>query len=206
MIARKEPGHDRLAETPDEHPAETPDEHRADAPDDVRSRTRGSAGEFDRAASVDPPPDRAGRPLSKTLQSAFLHVVEGTESVHALLQVRADRTRIAVRRSVMIAIASILAAAALAPLILGGAVLFTIGVSQSMTHWLGDRAWLGNLVGGALILGLVAAFAWAAYARVVRRDFAKKLAKYQRMQRERESRSGRSEEPASKSSTAPERV
>jgi hypothetical protein len=190
MIAREETGHD----------------HQADTPDDGRSRTSGSEGELGGRSSVDPPSDRAGRALSETLQSALLHVVEGAESVQALLQVRADRTRIAVRRSVMIAIASILAAAALAPLILGGAVLFTIGVSQSVTHWLGDRAWLGNLVGGALILGLVAALVWAAYARVVRRDFAKRLARYQRMQRQRESRSGRSAEPATKSSTAPGRA
>jgi hypothetical protein len=130
------------------------------------------------------------RPASESLESAFSHAVELADHVHTLIQVRADRARIAVRRSVMIGVAIVLAAAALAPIIVGGSVLFTIGLAQSLTHFFGDRAWLGNLLGGALILGSIALCAWAAYARIARRELANKSAKYERMRREREVRFG----------------
>ncbi len=133
---------------------------------------------------------RVERPISESFQSAFSHVLEVVDHVQTLMQVRADRARIAVRRAVMIGVVIVLAAAALAPLIVGGSVLFTIGVAQSLTILFGDRAWLGNLIGGMLILGLVALCAWAGYARIARRDLAKKAAKYEHMRRVHEARFG----------------
>jgi hypothetical protein len=129
---------------------------------------------------------RTDRTRPEALRSALDHALKGAAHVHALLQVRADRTRIALRRSAMIAAAIVLAITALVPLIVGGAVLFTLGLSQSLSHWLGDRVWLGNLLGGIAIFALVGACAWLAYARIARRDFQAKLAKYRRMRRAKE--------------------
>ena len=130
------------------------------------------------------------RPISETFQSAFAHVLEIADHIQTLFQVRADRARLAVRRSVMIGVALVLAAVALAPIIVGGSVLFTIGVAQSLTLLFGDRVWLGNLLGGTLILGSVAFFAWAVYARIAKRELRNKAAKYDHMQRVREARFG----------------
>ncbi len=135
-------------------------------------------------------PAEETKTLAETLWSALSHALEGVGHMQTLMQVRADRTRLSVRRWATIAIASLLALTALVPLILGGVYLFVVGVAQSLTHALGDRAWLGNLLGGVLILGLVAGCAWIAYARLARSEFAKRVSKYERIQHENEARLG----------------
>jgi len=135
------------------------------------------------------------RPASESFESAFSHVVELADHVHTLFQVRADRAGLAVRRSVMIAVAIVLAAAALAPIIVAGSVLFAVGVAQGLARLCGDRVWLGNLLGGTLILGSIALLAGAAYARIAKRELNEKAAKYARMQRQREARLGPSGAP-----------
>jgi len=76
-----------------------------------------------------------------------------------------------------------------------GSVLFAVGVAQGLARLCGDRVWLGNLLSGTLILGSIALFAWAAYARIAKRELNDKTVKYARMQRQREARLGPSGTP-----------
>lgn len=110
--------------------------------------------------------------------------------MHTLLQVRADRTRLSLRRWVTIGFVAVLAAITLVPLILGGVVLFVMGLAQALGRWLGENAYLGNLVAGSVILGFLALAAWIAFARLSRSELAKKVAKYDRIQREHAARFG----------------
>jgi uncharacterized membrane protein len=110
--------------------------------------------------------------------------------MHTLLQVRADRTRLSIRRWVTIGFVALLAAITLVPLILGGVVLFEVGLAQALGHWLGENAYLANLAAGTLILGSLASFTWIVFARLSRSELAKKVAKYERIQREHAARFG----------------
>jgi uncharacterized membrane protein len=110
--------------------------------------------------------------------------------MHTLLQVRADRTRLSIRRWVTIGFVAFLAAITLVPLILGGVVLFVLGLAQALGRWLGENAYLANLAAGTLILGVLALFTWILFARLSRSELANKVAKYDRLKREHAARFG----------------
>ncbi len=117
------------------------------------------------------------------LRSAIAHGIEGAGYVETLLHVRKDRAQLALRKTITMVVAGLLAATAIIALILGGVVLLVAGVSQSFTHAFGDRQWLGNLVGGAVILAVIALAAWIVTAWIARRELARKTAEYAELER-----------------------
>lgn len=194
MIAGGTTGNSRSQSTPgDARPpagGTSPDAHlHADAASSFPPPHRARASE---STPATPPPSRPaiGRGVSESLKSAFAHVLEGADHFHTLLQVRADRTRLSLRRWVTIGFVGLLAAMTLVPVILGGVVLFEVGLAQALSHWLGESAYLANLGAGTLILGSVALITWIAVARLSRSELAKKVAKYERIQREHAARFG----------------
>jgi len=191
---------------------ETPDPVRGSPRDDGRlEREASSKTSGARRSSAAGDPDARGehakanrrRPAMDAWRSAFDHAVEAGGFVQTLLQVRADRSRLSLRKTVTLVAVALLSLTAIVPLILGGVVLLVLGVTQSLAHAFGDREWLGNLLGGALILSAIACAAWLVQARIARREFERKRARYEELRRRREARSGansnerpRSAEPA----------
>jgi len=137
----------------------------ADARSSARAATGGERSPFD------------------ALRGAIAHGIEAAGYVETLLRVRKDRAQLALRNTITMVVAGLLAATAIIALILGGVVLLVAGVSQSFTHAFGDRQWLGNLVGGAVILAVIALAAWIATAWIARRELARKIAEYADLER-----------------------
>jgi hypothetical protein len=117
------------------------------------------------------------------LRSAIAHGIEGAGYVETLFRVRKDRAELALRRTITMVVVGLLAATATIALILGAVVLIVAGVSQGFAHAFGERTWLGNLVGGAMILVVIALGAWIANASIARRELARKIAKYAELER-----------------------
>lgn len=80
-------------------------------------------------------------------------------SVRTLLELRAERRKLALRRFVERAALAALVAAIAGPLALAGVAWFVVGVSQALHVVFEGRPWLANMATGALIL-LSISVAW----------------------------------------------
>lgn len=95
-----------------------------------------------------------------------------------LLRISRRRRQLALRRWLERSARALLLMVAGVTLIIAGALRLVSGLSEGLAEGFGGRAWLGNLLGGALALGLVAAcVAWAHFARA-RREFQKRRSEY----------------------------
>jgi len=111
-------------------------------------------------------------------------------SVESLIEVKADRIRISVERSIVRATLGACAAVCLA-LWLGAAALSVLrGARGGLTALWGGNEWMGDLTGGLLAWAL-AAVAIAIHLRLSsRRELAKLKAKYERIRNRHDARTG----------------
>lgn len=135
-------------------------------------------------ARTNVPPSTTAGPESSPWISALGHFGEISRQVQTLFALRVERQKLLVRRWTHRVVIVAIVATALVPLILAGVSLFVLGLVQGMIELFDGRAWLGNLVTGVLILGVLALLGWAYSARVARRGLAKKVAKYGDIPRE----------------------
>lgn len=89
-------------------------------------------------------------------------------SVRTLLELRAERRKLAVRRFAERAALALLLAALAGPLALAGVAWFVVGVSQALHVVFEGRPWLANMATGALILAFLCGTWLVARARLRR--------------------------------------
>jgi len=111
-------------------------------------------------------------------------------SANGLIEVKADRVRLAMRHAVVtVVLASV--AALCAGIWLGAAALAAVrGLCGGFTALWGGRQWLGELCGGVLALALAAGLAALLLRLATRRELIRLEAKYERIR----NKSGTSED------------
>jgi len=143
---------------------------------EARHGTTAGGGNGRAGAPPLPEGDPAGSaaPLAGALEleRVLAHVAELAGHLRTLLALRAARRRLAVRRAVFLAVAVLLGAAALVPLIASGSTLLAEGLSQGLTELWGGSEWLGRLSAGAAILAGVAGLVAGAAGWISRRRLA----------------------------------
>ena len=97
--------------------------------------------------------DAAGPDLWAPL---LLQVDELREYFSYYLGARADLVRMRVRRLIIVALLTLVAAVVAATLAATAAALLLVGLGEGLGRLLGERIWLGNLLTGALVLVLAA--------------------------------------------------
>lgn len=121
--------------------------------------TRTSTEAADRATDGRPAAAQARDESVPQLLADFA-VVAG--SVRKLLELRAERRKLAMRRFAERAALVALVAAVAGPLALAGVAWFVVGVSQALHVVFEGRPWLANMATGASILAfLCAAWLWS---------------------------------------------
>jgi hypothetical protein len=106
-------------------------------------------------------------PPGESFGQAMSQFAELKEYAAQYIAARADSLKLSVRKGVLFAVLGVLG------LFVGGAILvtaasiFVIGIAQLIAHWLGDRAWAGNLIVGALMIGLMVGGAWFMMRRIL---------------------------------------
>jgi hypothetical protein len=130
---------------------------------------------------------------------AGVAAAEIADHVGTLVRVRADRAELRVRRSLARLAAAILLGAGLVAGIAAAGVHVVSGVSGGVAAVFGGRAWLGDLLGGALVLAAIGLAVRLGAKRRARRDLAGKEAEYEERRRRRERRFGGAREDAAAS-------
>jgi hypothetical protein len=116
----------------------------------------------------------------ESFSAAMSQFAELKEYAAQYIAARADSLKLSVRKVVLFAVLGVLG------LLVGGAIMvtaasiFVIGISQLIAHWLGDRAWAGNLIVGILMIGLVAGGAWIMMRRMLGASRKATVERYER--------------------------
>jgi hypothetical protein len=107
-----------------------------------------------------------------------------------LIQTRADRAALEMRRkATKIGVLSIVAVGA-ATIVIAASLRVVAGLSDGLARLFGKGAWLGDLVAGVLLLGGLAAGVAIAISRRERKELEKHLEKYEHQHSEHRRRHG----------------
>jgi hypothetical protein len=128
--------------------------------------------------------------LFEAAARAGVQVAEIADHVGTLFQVRADKARLSVRRSLTRAALLLVAGAAVAVGVGAALVRVVAGIAGAITAAAGGRVWVGDLVGGALFLVLAAAGVAVGLRVHARAELRKKEAKYEERRRRHAERFG----------------
>ncbi|MEY2746952.1 MAG: hypothetical protein RL112_1994 [Planctomycetota bacterium] len=129
-----------------------------------------------RPGAAEPVADGRGSPYARGNEEALAAMGrllsglgEAGTHMRTLLQVRAERRKLLLRRLAQRAIMGVVALLALGPLLLAGVAYAVVGWSQLLHELSGGRDWLANLATGLSILALVVGCAWWLRLRARRR-------------------------------------
>jgi hypothetical protein len=133
-----------------------------------------------RAAQEPSAPEESGR-LEELVSSATRYVKELVASAKRMVEIQAERKKLALRRMLMRVALGLVALVAVV-VWLGAAVGATVrGLCAGLAELFGGRVWLGDLVGGLLALALLAGAMALAVRRSSRKDLERLEAKYGRL-------------------------
>lgn len=111
--------------------------------------------------------------------SIHQHVAELFTLVRALIQIHADRRRLALRRIALSSIAAIALALPIGVLLVAGALRLATGLSGGFTALCGGRAWAGELCTGAALLGGLALGAFLGVRSYGKKELQRKAERYE---------------------------
>ena len=114
----------------------------------------------------------------RLLASLFRHVSEAARHVRTLASVSTEQARLRLRRARTRILWTLLFALVVATILVSGAVFFARGLAASLAVLFGQRAWLGELVAGLVLLALAGAGLALALAREERAELARLRRKY----------------------------
>jgi hypothetical protein len=141
-----------------------------------------------KAATVDPgrdQPSANGAPSSESarlLETVVTEFAEAAQHVRVLLNVRADRAGLQVRRAIEGAVSRALLWSAVAGLAVCGLVMFAAGLAETLSALLEPRPWLGKLAAGVLLLGGAAVWVAVLRARSERAELERLRRKYEELE------------------------
>ncbi len=127
------------------------------------------------------------------------HAAETLDYLGHYIRARLDLGKLALRNGLIKAAAGAVGLLVGVAIVATAAVLLTAGIAGGLGAMVGGRLWLGQLITGVLILGLVAA-GGARAARSIRESSRKRrLREYARRKRRQRARFGRDAEQAARS-------
>jgi hypothetical protein len=135
------------------------------------------------------------RPRSGTFAAFFAAASEAAvraaeigSHVGTLIEVRTDRARAAAQRAMLVVAIAVLALIALGTIVVSASIRIVSGIAASFSEAFGGRPWIGDLLGGSLVLALIAlstACAWKLWTRARWKRLEAKYAQRRRRHVER---------------------
>lgn len=108
------------------------------------------------------------------------HLTDLAAQVARLARLRAARARLNIRQAIAWAVAGMFALLVTSVSCVIGAVLFARGLAATFAVLAGERAWLGDLLAGAVLLVGTAAAGWFAWTVLDRRELRQQLEEHRR--------------------------
>jgi hypothetical protein len=123
-------------------------------------------------------------------RDAMARVAEIREYISFYLAARADAFKLSVRSAVFYAILGVIGLIAASAAIVVAVSLLLIGISHGLGAAMGGRWWLGDLVVGVVVLGLIALMAKAAVSKVFGLSRKQTVEKYESRKRDQRTQFG----------------
>lgn len=102
----------------------------------------------------------------ESFSAAMKHLAEVQAYARQFVSAKLAGIKLSIRNVVIYAILGVVALLTGGAMVVTAASLIVVGLSQWIGHLLGDRAWAGNLIVGALILGLTVGVAMFAVRKI----------------------------------------
>lgn len=129
-------------------------------------------------ARTEAPPAAEPSPADESPPGLAEHVTAIGTHLARLAQVRIDRARLELRRTVAMILAALLAFLVASVFCAYGAVLFARGLAGTLGTLAGQRPWIGELGAGLVLLLGTAALGWLAWVLHDKSELEKKLREY----------------------------
>ena len=130
------------------------------------------------------------------LKAAQRRFEELKEYVSYLVTAKLDAAKVSLRNAGIYAALGVVGLLALSALVVTAVVLACYGFAGALGALFGGRAWLGNLVGGILLLGAIGGVAWFGLQKVTGASKERTLKKYAARQQQQRAKFGEDVEQA----------
>ncbi len=134
------------------------------------------------------PADDPTRTPTDAFRDAFARLDELRDYISYYVAARRDRFKASIRSTALYGLLGGVGALILASTVIMGVVLLTIGIAYGLTALFGDRAWLGFIIAGAILLVITGVPAYLGVQIVrfsARRRTVEKYEQWQHQQRQR---------------------
>ncbi len=145
---------------------------------------------------------RAEKPATSAAHDISANIAELKEYTSYLLAAKKDAWMSSIKKIAIYAVLGLLGAVVGIAFLATGAVLLANGIADAFTAIFGGRAWAGELVAAALILGLVFGGGWFMMKKLTNSWRKATVDKYERRRQEQKARFGRNVRDAAREGRA----